>query len=271
MACHPGRAAGAASYSKKENWGAPRPSTSWCAASRGAGARTCEPTRAPGPKANARANILGPPRWASAIATMSPRSPSCWTALGIDSQCGRPARRTPEDRPPRRGRLQRRALPRDREDRRALAGARLRPAAHQDRAHRRRRHPDFIAEVAEIIGIDPTPCARRRAKRLPWYSRSVDSTYLTGKRVFIFGDATHALAAARVAETEDGLRGRRPRHLQPRVRPRYPRRRQRLRRRAADHRRLPGGRAGHHRARPNWCSARRWSATSPSAWAFPAR
>ncbi len=41
--------------------------------------------------------------------------------------------------------------------------------------------------------------------RLPWYSRSVDSTYLTGKRVFVFGDATHAIAAARVATEELGF------------------------------------------------------------------
>jgi light-independent protochlorophyllide reductase subunit B len=33
----------------------------------------------------------------------------------------------------------------------------------------------------------------------------VDSTYLTGKRVFIFGDATHAVAAARVAADELGF------------------------------------------------------------------
>src|SRR5262249_924802 len=37
------------------------------------------------------------------------------------------------------------------------------------------------------------------------YSRSVDSTYLTGKRVFVFGDGTHALAAARVARDELGF------------------------------------------------------------------
>ena len=42
--------------------------------------------------------------------------------------------------------------------------------------------------------------------RLPWYSRSVDSTYLTGKRVFIFGDATHAVAAARIASDELGFK-----------------------------------------------------------------
>ena len=33
----------------------------------------------------------------------------------------------------------------------------------------------------------------------------MDSTYLTGKRVFIFGDATHAIAAARIASKELGF------------------------------------------------------------------
>jgi light-independent protochlorophyllide reductase subunit B len=33
----------------------------------------------------------------------------------------------------------------------------------------------------------------------------VDSTYLTGKRVFIFADATHAIAAARIASRELGF------------------------------------------------------------------
>ena len=40
---------------------------------------------------------------------------------------------------------------------------------------------------------------------MPWWSRSVDSTYLTGKRVFIFGDATHAVAAAKIAKEELGF------------------------------------------------------------------
>jgi len=48
-------------------------------------------------------------------------------------------------------------------------------------------------------------CPAERRSRLPWYSRSVDSTYLTGKRVFIFGDATHAIAAARIARRELGF------------------------------------------------------------------
>ena len=61
---------------------------------------------------------------------------------------------------------------------------------------------DFISEVAALAGVDPLDADE---SRLPWYSRSVDSTYLTGKRVFIFGDAAHAIAAARVASEELGF------------------------------------------------------------------
>jgi light-independent protochlorophyllide reductase subunit B len=74
---------------------------------------------------------------------------------------------------------------------------------------------EFIAEVAQLAGVDPSPVlgdehpgvARLSASqsRAPWYARSVDSTYLTGKRVFIFGDATHAVAAARVASETMGF------------------------------------------------------------------
>jgi light-independent protochlorophyllide reductase subunit B len=64
---------------------------------------------------------------------------------------------------------------------------------------------DFIAEVAGLAGIDAAPVLAKAACNLPWYSRSVDSTYLTNKRVFIFGDATHAIAAARVASEEMGF------------------------------------------------------------------
>ncbi|MCE0506243.1 MULTISPECIES: ferredoxin:protochlorophyllide reductase (ATP-dependent) subunit B [unclassified Roseivivax] len=62
---------------------------------------------------------------------------------------------------------------------------------------------DFIAEVAELAGVEPKFDAERL--RLPWYSASVDSTYLTGKRVFVFGDGTHAAAAARIARDEMGF------------------------------------------------------------------
>ncbi|NMG40345.1 ferredoxin:protochlorophyllide reductase (ATP-dependent) subunit B [Chelativorans sp. ZYF759] len=59
----------------------------------------------------------------------------------------------------------------------------------------------FIRSVAEMAGID-TSVQHPPELRLPWYSRSIDSTYLSGKRVFIFGDATHAIAAARIARDE---------------------------------------------------------------------
>ena len=62
---------------------------------------------------------------------------------------------------------------------------------------------EFVAEVARIAGIEGSRA--EECCNLPWYSRSVDSTYLTGKRVFIFGDATHAIAASRVAVRELGF------------------------------------------------------------------
>jgi len=62
---------------------------------------------------------------------------------------------------------------------------------------------DFLSEVAVITGL---PCKADESRlRLPWYSASVDSTYLTGKRVFIFGDGTHVAAAARIARDEMGF------------------------------------------------------------------
>ena len=63
---------------------------------------------------------------------------------------------------------------------------------------------DFVREVAKLAGVDPEPVLAE-GSRLPWWSRSVDSNYLTGKRVFIFGDGTHAVAAARVARDELGF------------------------------------------------------------------
>ncbi len=58
--------------------------------------------------------------------------------------------------------------------------------------------------MAETLGLNIDPDSVGDS-RLPWYSRSVDSTYLTGKRVFIFADGTHALAAARIARDEMGF------------------------------------------------------------------
>jgi light-independent protochlorophyllide reductase subunit B len=64
---------------------------------------------------------------------------------------------------------------------------------------------EFIAEVARIAGVDPSPALAGTPSHSNWYAHSVDSTYLTGKRVFVFGDATHAIAAARIAAEELGF------------------------------------------------------------------
>jgi light-independent protochlorophyllide reductase subunit B len=64
---------------------------------------------------------------------------------------------------------------------------------------------DFLREIAAVTGVDVSDALAGAHSRLPWYSRSVDSTYLTGKRVFIFADATHAVAAARIARDELGF------------------------------------------------------------------
>ena len=75
---------------------------------------------------------------------------------------------------------------------------------------------DFVAEVARVLGIDVSAVLdgerpggaslSSSQSRMPWYSRSVDATYLTGKRVFIFGDGTHVVAAARIASEELGFK-----------------------------------------------------------------
>jgi light-independent protochlorophyllide reductase subunit B len=73
----------------------------------------------------------------------------------------------------------------------------------------------FVAEVAALAGVSADPVLSREhpglaslagsQSRMAWYARSVDSTYLTGKRVFVFGDATHVVAAARIASEEMGF------------------------------------------------------------------
>ncbi|MFO1306545.1 MAG: ferredoxin:protochlorophyllide reductase (ATP-dependent) subunit B [Burkholderiales bacterium] len=64
---------------------------------------------------------------------------------------------------------------------------------------------EFVAEVARLAGVDGSREVGAEISRQPWYAKSVDSTYLNGKRAFIFGDATHAVAAARVAAKEMGF------------------------------------------------------------------
>ena len=61
----------------------------------------------------------------------------------------------------------------------------------------------FVSEIEEVTGL--TDLQNKVQSRLPWYSASVDSTYLTGKRVFIFGDGSHVIAAAKIAADEIGF------------------------------------------------------------------
>ncbi len=64
---------------------------------------------------------------------------------------------------------------------------------------------EFIQQVAALSGADASVVLNDPRARSTWYAKSVDSTYLTGKRVYLFGDATHVVAAARVAATELGF------------------------------------------------------------------
>ncbi len=66
---------------------------------------------------------------------------------------------------------------------------------------------DFLVEIHELLGMAPPETeGLKNQSRLTWYSKSVDSNYLTGKRVFIFADGTHAIAAARIAHEELGFK-----------------------------------------------------------------
>ncbi|MFN3170109.1 MAG: ferredoxin:protochlorophyllide reductase (ATP-dependent) subunit B [Hyphomicrobiales bacterium] len=196
------------SYSKKENWGA---SETFYQLVRGiAGAQAPEPgtTRAPRPDGQRpSANILGPTALGFRHRDDVTEISRLLTSLGVDVNVVAPLDCTPAE----------------------LAGLGnadfnvvLYPEIAKTAADWLKRAfgqpmtktvpigvgatKAFIAEVAEIIGADAEALVANEQSRLPWYSRSIDSTYLTGKRVFIFGDATHALAAAKVAETEMGFK-----------------------------------------------------------------
>jgi light-independent protochlorophyllide reductase subunit B len=124
-------------------------------------------------------------------------STSTWCAAG--RHAGRPGA-------PGRRRLQRRAVPRDglqaAQWLQRTFGQPMRTTVPIGVAPR----ASSSAEVAQLAGVDPSRCwPIAGGCALRWYARSVDSTYLTGKRVFVFGDATHAMAAARVASQEMGF------------------------------------------------------------------
>ncbi len=60
---------------------------------------------------------------------------------------------------------------------------------------------DFIEELNKIRGVKDSFSDTSRLN-FDWWSKSVDSNYFTGKRVFIFGDATHVATASRIAPSE---------------------------------------------------------------------
>jgi light-independent protochlorophyllide reductase subunit B len=127
----------------------------------------------------------------------------CWVD-GHHRQRGAPRWAPPRRHRPHGGRaFQRAALPRNRRKRRALAGTTFGQPYTKVVPIGVGATRDFLAEVLRPDGA-PALVDESRL-RLPWWSASVDSTYLTGKRVFLFGDATHVMAAARIARDEIGF------------------------------------------------------------------
>ncbi|MEM1409623.1 MAG: ferredoxin:protochlorophyllide reductase (ATP-dependent) subunit B [Pseudomonadota bacterium] len=62
----------------------------------------------------------------------------------------------------------------------------------------------FLRELSSVTG--QTIEDDSVSSNMPWWSRSIDSTYLTDKRVFVFGEGYRAAAAARVASEELGFK-----------------------------------------------------------------
>ena len=60
----------------------------------------------------------------------------------------------------------------------------------------------FVEEVAVITGLEIAAVRSNMA----WWARSIDSNYLTDKRVFLFGEGYRVAAAAKVASRELGFR-----------------------------------------------------------------
>ncbi|MDX2276562.1 MAG: ferredoxin:protochlorophyllide reductase (ATP-dependent) subunit B [Hyphomonadaceae bacterium] len=190
------------SYQKKENWGAAE--TFYQLVRTFAPKRESAPVRTPG--ARPRCNILGPTALGFHHRDDVVEIKRLLDRLGVDVNITAPLEATPSD-------LKRLG---DADFNVVLypeiadVAARWLERTHGQKAVRtvpigQNATKDFIAEIAAITGIDASPVLQSHDARLPWWSRSVDSNYLTGKRVFIFGDATHAIAAARVASEELGF------------------------------------------------------------------
>ena len=253
-----------------------RPSTSWSARWPGRSAAAGTARAARGRAAAALQHPRRRRRSASATATTSPEITQAARPTRHRRQRRRAARRDAgRPRAARRGRLQRRALSGDRR-RRPRSGCSAPSASRSTKtvpigvgATR-----DFIAEVGGARRASmPAPCARRRR--------------LAAALVLALGrfDLPHRQARLHLRRRHACDRGRAHRRATSSASrssasaptaanspARCASRGRALRRRGADHRRLPRGRGARSPScSPNWCSARRWSATSPSASAFPAR
>ena len=63
---------------------------------------------------------------------------------------------------------------------------------------------EFIKEISDIFGLKTDNNYNERL-RADWWSKSIDSTYFTGKRVYVFGDATHVKSSVKIANEEMGF------------------------------------------------------------------
>jgi light-independent protochlorophyllide reductase subunit B len=193
------------SYQKKENWGAAetfyRIVRALCP-----GPQASEPPKPRSPGARPRCNILGPTSLGFRNRDDIVEVRALLERLGIEVNVVAPLHASPSD-------IRRLA---DAEFDIVLYPEIALPAAqYLSKAFRRPlvttvpigigATRQFIADVVKVAGLETLPADLEADLRAPWYSRSIDSTYLTGKRVFIFGDATHVLAASRIAEQELGF------------------------------------------------------------------
>jgi light-independent protochlorophyllide reductase subunit B len=195
------------SYQRKENWGASETFYQLVRACAGPSAPAPGTPRAPRPaERRPRCNLLGPTALGFRHRDDIREITSLLATLGIDVHVTAPMQATPSD-------LAR--LPE------ADFNVVLYPEIAQQAAGWLQRTfgmpmtrtvpigvgatRAFVAEVAALAGVDPAPGLDPPHSRSGWYSRSVDSTYLTNKRVFVFGDATHVVAAARFASEELGF------------------------------------------------------------------
>ena len=197
------------SYQRKENWGASETFyqlvRTLAAVPSGPGTMSEQPD--PRSKSDGRpsCNILARRRWISPSRRRRGDHPASGAARYRDQCRGAPRRDARRSRAARCSRLQCGAVSGDRGDRRRMARAHLQAARDQDDPHWRRGHPG-VHHRSGGTGRRRSRGGSRERDLAPALVQPFGRFhYLTGKRVYIFGDATHAIAAARVAAEEIGF------------------------------------------------------------------